>query len=42
MITVTGKEMVQKIVSKHGTGGVVYVPKGWIGERVTIILEGKE
>jgi putative transposon-encoded protein len=36
-----GKEMLRKAVSEHGNGGVIYVPKQWIGKSVVVILEGK-
>jgi putative transposon-encoded protein len=38
---IDGKSMAEKKVSKHGTGGVVYVPKEWIGHKVQVILDGK-
>ena len=38
---IEGQEMLIKIVGKHGTGGIVYAPKSWIGKKVIIILEGK-
>jgi putative transposon-encoded protein len=37
----TGKQMIQKTVGRHGNGAVVYCPKEWIGKQVAIILEGK-
>ena len=37
-----GKEMLVKTPSKHGTGAVVYVPKGWMGEKVAIIRGVKD
>ena len=36
-----GKAMITKNVGKHGNGGIVYVPKEWMGKKVAIILEGK-
>lgn len=38
---VRGEQLVKKIVVKHGTGGMVYCPKAWIGKEVVIILGGK-
>ncbi len=38
---IKGKQMLTKIPSRHGTGGVVYVPKYWIGKKVIVILEGE-
>jgi putative transposon-encoded protein len=38
---VKGEQLMTKIVGKHGTGGIVYVPKAWIGRKVSVILEGE-
>ena len=38
---VKGKQMIEKTVGKIGTGGIVYVPKAWIGQKVLIILDGE-
>ena len=38
---VKGKQMITKIVGKQGTGGIVYIPKAWIGKQVAVILEGE-
>ncbi|KKW12592.1 MAG: hypothetical protein UY48_C0011G0039 [Candidatus Gottesmanbacteria bacterium GW2011_GWB1_49_7] len=38
---IQGKQMLTKRPSRHGTGGVVYVPKHWIGKSVIVILEGE-
>jgi len=32
-------EMLRKKVTRHGGSGHVYVPKKWIGQTVTVILE---
>lgn len=37
-IQLTGYEMLEKIVNKSGDSGRVYVPFGWIGKRVKVIL----
>jgi len=34
-----GKEIVSKIATKHGSGAVVYVPRQWVGEKVSVIRE---
>lgn len=39
--TIQGKEMTSKTVKKHGSGAIVYVPKQWIGEKVSVIREIK-
>jgi cytidyltransferase-like protein len=36
---VQGKEMVLKTVKEHGSGAIVYVPKQWAGEKVSVIRE---
>lgn len=38
---IKGKQMLTKVPSRHGTGGVIYVPKRWIGKEVIVILEGE-
>jgi putative transposon-encoded protein len=38
---IDGKEMVKKTVGRHGTGGIVYCPKAWVGKQVIVILEGE-
>jgi putative transposon-encoded protein len=40
-LTINCKESLEKTVGKHGTGGIVYVPKGWIGRKVVVVLEGE-
>ena len=37
-IQLTGFEMLEKKVNKSGNSGRVYVPIGWIGKKVKIIL----
>ena len=37
-IQLTGYEMLEKKVHKSGNSGRVYVPVGWIGKKVKIIL----
>lgn len=37
-ISLTGFEMIEKKVNKSGNSGRVYVPIGWIGKRVKVIL----
>ncbi|UCH72309.1 MAG: DUF2080 family transposase-associated protein [Thermoplasmatales archaeon] len=36
---VQGKEIISKTAKKHGSGAVVYVPKQWAGEKVSVIRE---
>jgi bifunctional ADP-heptose synthase (sugar kinase/adenylyltransferase) len=36
---IRGKELISKIVKEHGSGAIVYVPKQWAGERVSVIRE---
>ena len=36
---IQGQEVIRKKVKGHGTGAVVYVPKAWSGERVSIVRE---
>lgn len=38
---IEGYEMIRKVPSKHGTGGIVYVPKSWIGKNVIVVLEDR-
>lgn len=40
-IRLTGFEMLEKVVTKGGNSGRVYVPSDWIGKRVKIILVEK-
>jgi len=40
--TVDGKELLIKEAKKHGSGGMIYVPKAWIGQKVGIIRGIKE
>ena len=37
-IQLSGYEMLEKQVNKSGDSGRVYVPVGWIGKKVKIIL----
>jgi len=37
-IQLTGFEMLEKQVNKSGNSGRIYVPVGWVGKRVKIIL----
>jgi cytidyltransferase-like protein len=37
--TIQGKEVISKIVKEHGSGAIVYVPKQWTGEKVSVIRE---
>lgn len=37
-IQLTGYEMLEKQVNKSGNSGRVYVPIGWVGKGVKIIL----
>lgn len=39
--TVFGSEMIVREVVKSGNGAIVYVPKGWTGEKITIIRTEK-
>jgi len=34
-----GREVISKTVKKHGSGAIVYVPKQWVGEKVSVIRE---
>lgn len=34
---IDSSRILEKEVGKSGTGGVVYLPKSWIGKKVTII-----
>jgi len=36
---IQGKEVISKIVKEHGSGAIVYVPKQWAGEKVSVIRE---
>jgi cytidyltransferase-like protein len=36
---IQGKELVSKTVKEHGSGAIVYVPKQWAGEKVSVIRE---
>lgn len=36
---ISGKEIISKTVKEHGSGAIVYVPKHWAGEKVSVIRE---
>ena len=36
---IQGQEVIRKKVKSHGTGAVVYVPKAWSGQRVSVVRE---
>ena len=36
---IQGREIISKTAKEHGSGAVVYVPKHWAGERVSVIRE---
>jgi bifunctional ADP-heptose synthase (sugar kinase/adenylyltransferase) len=36
---INGKEIISKTAKKHGSGAIVYVPKKWAGEKVSVIRE---
>jgi len=36
---IQGSEIISKTAKEHGSGAVVYVPKHWAGERVSVIRE---
>lgn len=36
---IQGKELISKTVKEHGSGAIVYVPKQWAGEKVSVIRE---
>ncbi len=36
---IQGKELITKTVKEHGSGAIVYVPKQWAGEKVSVIRE---
>ena len=36
---IRGKELISKTVKEHGSGAIVYVPKQWAGEKVSVIRE---
>jgi len=36
---VQGREIISKTVKKHGSGAIVYVPKQWAGEKVSVVRE---
>jgi len=36
---VQGKEIISKIAKEHGSGAIVYVPKQWAGQKVSVIRE---
>ena len=42
IINFTGSEILERDVSKFGTGAHVIVPKEHIGKRVKIIVEGED
>lgn len=39
MFSISGVEMLRKTVGKQRDCGIVYVPKAWIGQKVSVILE---
>lgn len=36
---IQGKEIISKTAKEHGSGAIVYVPKHWIGKKVSVIRE---
>ena len=36
---IPGREVISKTVKEHGSGAIVYVPKQWAGEKVSVIRE---
>ena len=36
---IQGQEVIRKKVKNHGTGAIVYVPKAWSGQRVSVVRE---
>jgi len=36
---IPGKEVISKTVKEHGSGAIVYVPKQWAGEKVSVVRE---
>lgn len=36
---IQGRELISKTVKEHGSGAIVYVPKQWAGEKVSVIRE---
>ena len=36
---IRGREIISKIAKEHGSGAVVYVPKNWAGEHVSVVRE---
>ena len=36
---IQGREIISKTAKKHGSGAIVYVPKQWAGEKVSVIRE---
>jgi cytidyltransferase-like protein len=36
---IQGRELISKTVKKHGSGAIVYVPKQWAGEKVSVIRD---
>ncbi|MCK5301462.1 MAG: DUF2080 family transposase-associated protein [Thermoplasmatales archaeon] len=36
---IQGREIISKTAKEHGSGAIVYVPKHWAGERVSVIRE---
>ena len=36
---IPGKEVISKTVKEHGSGAIVYVPKQWTGEKVSVVRE---
>ena len=36
---IQGRELVSKTVKSHGSGAIVYVPKQWTGEKVSVVRE---
>ena len=36
---IQGREIVSKAVKKHGSGAIIYVPRHWAGEKVSVVRE---
>jgi bifunctional ADP-heptose synthase (sugar kinase/adenylyltransferase) len=36
---IPGREVISKTVKEHGSGAIVYVPKQWAGEKVSVVRE---
>lgn len=38
-IRINGQQVIQKVVKAHGNSAIIYLPREWLGRRVSVVLE---